>query len=409
MRVLQFPSYISLNGYREFSRNITGFGYMTLDIAVSIAERGIYTELITNGNITNGVKYKSLFILKRTWTDILFNFKWSNFLKAIKVIISDRVKLKKAPHYFLYYISMGYFEKVLKKGNYDLVHIHGLGPSTLPIISVCEKSNIKYLITLHGLNSFSDSIKINDRHRQLEKDFIKLAYKEKIPVTVISSGIKNIILKYLGIANTDNFIVVTNGCNVNENKCFGKDLRLKYDIPADAKIAVCVGNIAEHKNQIQVVRSFSLLPNEIKNKLVILFLGNDMTGGAFDDEIKKSGRRENLIACGNIPKEEVSTYYHCADFNIVASISEGFGLSMIEGFVYGIPTLTFADLDAIPDLYHPKTMFLVKDRSDESLANGIESVFSQAWDNKFIKEYAQQFSLEKMAENYIDVYRKINE
>jgi len=408
MKILQFPSYITINGISSFSRNITGYGYMSIDIAISIASADIETDLITNGNITKGLTYKKINILKRTWWDITSNLRLSDFWNAIKAIVKDKISFKKMPHYMLYHISMGYFKKVLLNNKYDLVHIHGIGPATLPIISTCKKCNVKYLVTLHGLNSFSDSVKVSEKHRQLEKDFLKQAHLQKIPVTVISTGIRNTIMDYLNVAESDTFFVVTNGCNtIIDPKQKHIDIRTTYNIPENKMIGVCVGNIVERKNQVQIVRAFSLLPDNIKNKLIILFLGRDLTNGLFEKEIKKSGQQDNLITCGNIPKEDVAAYYNQADFNIVASISEGFGLSMIEGFSHGLPTITFSDLDAIPDLYHEKAMVLVNERTDEALAQGIEQITSMDWDKQFIQNYAQNFSLELMAENYINVYDKI--
>ena len=60
MKILQFPSYITINNLKNFSRNITGYGYMCIDIAISIASSGVDTDLITYGNITKGFKYKKV-------------------------------------------------------------------------------------------------------------------------------------------------------------------------------------------------------------------------------------------------------------------------------------------------------------------------------------------------------------
>ncbi|MBU1370085.1 MAG: glycosyltransferase family 4 protein [Bacteroidetes bacterium] len=408
MKILQYPSYVNIPAIKEFSGRSTGYGKMIFDIASSIATSGIETDLITNGNITKGHTYKRIRFLRRNWWDILSNIRVSNFLNAVKAVWKDKVSLNKVPHYMLYHISMGYFESVLLENQYDLVHIHGFGPGTLPIISICKKWNLKYLVTLHGLNSFSESVKVSEKHRKLEKDFLKQVHQQKIPVTVISTGIRNTILNYLNVTESDTFFVVPNGCNTKINtKRENINVRKKYNIPENKKIAVCVGNIVEHKNQVQVVRAFTLLPSNVRNNLVILFLGRDVTNGVFEQEILKSGQKENLIACGNIPKEEVHIYYQQSDFNIVASIIEGFGLSMIEGFTQGIPTLTFSNLDAIPDLYHESAMLLVNERSDEALANGIENILKIRWDKKLIQEYAQNYSLEKMSSKYISIYDKI--
>lgn len=408
MKILQFPTYISINGNKQFSRSITGYGYMTIDIATSVSKKHVEVDLITQSNITKGLLHHNVNILRRTWWSIFSNINLNHLWLAFNIILTERIPLKIIPNYFIYYLSMSYFEKVLRSKSYDLVHIHGIGPSVLPIINVCNKYKIKYLVTLHGLNSFSDSINISAKEKQIEKEFIKRAEQDNIPVTIISSGIRNKILNYLNIYDSRNFIVVTNGCNTKyEIESVDNDIRNLYNISKDQLIMLCVGNINSNKNQIQIVHSYNLLPKYVQKRFVVLFLGMDTTKGTFENAIIRSGNNESLICCGSIPKKEMPSYYNQADYTILVSKSEGFGLSIIEGFTSGIPCLTFSDLDAVSDLYHEKAMLLVNERTDEALALGLTEVINRKWDSGFIKEYAQRFSLEQMAEKYINVYKDI--
>jgi glycosyltransferase involved in cell wall biosynthesis len=97
-------------------------------------------------------------------------------------------------------------------------------------------------------------------------------------------------------------------------------------------------------------------------------------------------------------------YYAQSDFVISTSINEAFGLTFIEGFVYGLPAITFPDLDAVPDLYDEKVMILANDRTDSSLKNAILFALEKEWDPTYIKKYAQKFSAEIMVEKYNDLY-----
>ena len=407
MKILQFPAYITINNDNDFNRSITGYGYMTLDIATSIAVSEVEVDLITQSNITKGLVYKQVNILKRTWYNVLSNLKFSHFLSVLKIILKDRISLKRIPNVVMYYISMGYFEKVIKTNNYDLIHIHGIGYYTIPIIETCKKNKVKFLVTLHGLNAFSDSINITEREKEIEKDFLKMAEVDDIPVTVISTGIRHTVLNYLENPNSTNFTVITNGCLIKiEDTTARINIRKKYCIEADVKIILCVGNIGKRKNQIQVVKAFSKLPDSKKKQLAILFLGSDMTNGTFTNSIKKIGLSSHLIACGNIPKNNLSDFYKQADFNIVASISEGFGLSIIEGFVYGLPCLTFNDLDAVSDLFSKRSMITIMERTDEALAKGITQMTNKKWNKQIIQLHSQNFSLEQMAQKYIQSYKK---
>jgi glycosyltransferase involved in cell wall biosynthesis len=408
MKILQFPIYISIIEKKNFSRNITGYGLMALDIATSLAKQGVQVDLLTQGNITNGMYFQKIKILKHTWSNIISNCRLKHLLKAINVIIRSNIPIKLMPHILLYNCSMGYFEKVLSEGNYDLVHIHGIGYSTIPIIDICENNDIKHIVTLHGLFSFSDSIKVTQKEKELEKDFIQSAENEKKPVSVVSTGTRKKILKYLNIRESETFVVILNGTSRGtSNKDFHTNIRLKHNINKQSKILLCVGNLSKRKNQLQIVKAYIALPHSIAKKLVILFLGNYTSDCECRKLINNSGLNSQLILCGNISKKEIFYYYNQSNYNIVASISEGFGLSIIEGFNYGLPCIAFNDIDAIQDLYSDEAMVLVNRRNDSALAEGMEKMLSLKWNKQKIITHGKQYSLDSMANKYINYYNYI--
>ena len=143
-------------------------------------------------------------------------------------------------------------------------------------------------------------------------------------------------------------------------------------------------------------------------KTTLLLVGKDRTGRLLQDQIKKSGQSDKLIICGFVERYDMSSFWKQADLNILTSIKEGFGLSIIEGFVYGVPCITFADLDAVPNLYHKNAMFLVNERKVEHLAQGIQSALLTSWDHEWIKNYSQQFSLQKMADETRKLYSSLH-
>ena len=407
MKILQFPAYITINNDNNFNRSITGYGYMTLEIAISMAQLGVNIDLLTQSNLTKGKKIKKVNILKRTFYDIIFNIKLRYIFWGLKVIIKDRIPLSRMPKILLYNISMGYFEKLIKSKNYDFVHIHGIGYYTSPIIKVCENVGVKYLTTLHGLNSFSESVNISFNEKKIEKEFLRKVYSENLPISVISNGIKQKILNFLEINSLNTIYNIPNGCDLNIKNINSLNIRKKYKLSKDVKIFLSIGNISSRKNQIQIISAFNKLSKLDKDKIVFLFLGNDMTNGEFRKKIDENNLDDKFIICGNIDKNLISAFYDQSDYNIVTSISEGFGLSMIEGFTFSLPTITFADLDAISDIYNNDAMLILKERSDKVLAEGISRMLKIDWQKKKIKQHSTRFTLRKMASNYTNIFKKI--
>jgi glycosyltransferase involved in cell wall biosynthesis len=391
-------------------KNITGYGYMVRDIADYVSRTGVEVDVITTSAITSGRKYNAVTILTRTWMDLLM-FATPYYLgKMSQLIQTYRPSFTRFIKLFFYFLSAGYVEHILRVGNYDIVHIHGIGFANQPYIDCCNKLGQKYVITLHGLNSFSDSVLMENCEKQFEKDFLQDAYNNNIHLSAISTGILNVIKGYLGVqTDIKSFRVVTNGTDVTDRICCTLDIRQRFGIGSDKEIMLCVGNLSIAKNQMQVVRAYALLPEKIKNCLCIMFLGDDRILGELDSQNSVSGLEDNIIFCGNISRDEIGSYYKQSNFTVLASISEGFGLSIIEGFVYGLPNLTYSDLDAIVDLFDEKAMIAITDRSDEALAAGIVQMLSKKWDREYIKQYAKNFSLEHMAQEYVAVYKEIVE
>ena len=400
MKILFISPYITVEGIHGFEKIKTGFGYMVSDIARALSMKGSELDIITASALTGPLSCKGFNILRRKISDILFCFKPSYIFFAVKMLRKYKVSFKRRLQILFYYSSMGYIEKLLKKNRYDIVHIHGIDMTIFGYISLMEKTGVPYIVTSHGLNSFSkDVVKMQNGEKQAERDYLITAKEKNIPTTFISSGMLRTVSDFLGGRIPESFRVIPNACEIPAEKIVPAfDLRKKYNIPKGNKILLSVGNIHHVKNQVQSARAYMLLPQEIKDSLYVLYVGNP-------EQIDEIEALENshLIICGKADREIIYTYYSQSDFTVVSSLKEGFGLSVIEGFACGLPSVMFRDLDAAKDLYDEKAIILA-DRSDEALSRAIAEAVGREWDREYIKGYAKRFSLEKMADNYIEFY-----
>ena len=114
-----------------------------------------------------------------------------------------------------------------------------------------------------------------------------------------------------------------------------------------------------------------------------------------------------LILAGFVPKDIIHNYYYSADATILVSLQEGFGLSIIEGFVYGKPNVTYADLSSLPDVYDKGAMIVVAERNPKMLAKAMIEASQRVWDNEMIAEYSNRFSLEEMSNRYLNILNTI--
>lgn len=201
------------------------------------------------------------------------------------------------------------------------------------------------------------------------------------------------------------FSVILNGCDTT-SRLPDYSVREQLGISSTDFVFVFVGNINPNKNQKQVVRAFKLLPPDIKNKTRVIFAGGGDVGD-LKDYVVQQDLGDHIKVVGAVPKERIHNYYIASDATILTSLSEGFGLSIVEGYVYGKPTVTFKDLGAFTDICNERTSMGVTDRTDEALARGILDCMNQEWDAEYIKDFSHQFSYNSMCANYLNLFHRI--
>lgn len=404
LKVLFVTPYITSKKHPALLRNQTGFGYMVHDIAEYVAKLDD-VDLFAAMTFTPCFELDGFKVLGNSWLKVIRNFSLRSFVDGLKFIRKYKQPLVSQLRTLYVFAAIGQIGKIAK--DYDLVHIHGCSALTDATIRACKRKGVPCIVTLHGLNSFEDVVKLHPSLMRYERDFLVQAAKKNIPVTFISTGNKNTAEEYVNSVwegVIDCYSVVCNGCDVSKHLS-EPDVRKVYGIKSEDFVFVFVGNISKNKNQYQVARAWNLLPEAEKRRCKILFVGNYKEDDEVVTFIRKENLQDSLILCGIQPKEKVHSFYQAADATILASITEGFGLSIIEGFVYGKPNVTFADLPAVPDLFDENAMVLSKDRTDEGLADAMQNMMKSSFDSDTIIDYVQKFSFTRMAERYKEIYK----
>ena len=433
MKVMIIAPYIYDDNMIEFTKNKTGFGLMVQNIVSSVAE--LENVVLLTRVITKGKNEKKFKILSHTWGQFFSNAKLKDWLIGIKAFFANGVTVKDKARHVFYEVDGGYVRKQIQKEKPDIVHIHGIGTITESYIRICEEMKVRYTVTLHGLIGLNDSVSAPAYEKQIERDFLIKAEKNNIPVSVISSGMKaRIEEKYLG-TKANNITVITNGTkksNENDTKFIREEgtltqekfqeyysdclkqndlypklndtyAYLQYSKKNGKKILFFVGNITKNKNQMQAVE---ILKNTkvFKNTLLVLW-GREVDNGEVRRKIVEYQLHKNVILGGF--NDQMDIFWKFCDINLFLSLNDGFGLPIVEGYMHGVPCVTFEDLDATQDLYYPEAMLKVKDRSIESVANALRTSLDKNWNHEEIAEIGNMFSIDSMSEKYVNWYRTL--
>ena len=173
------------------------------------------------------------------------------------------------------------------------------------------------------------------------------------------------------------------------------------------KILLCAGTIGARKNQIQLLRVFQQ-DACLREKVYVIFCGKMAVRSTYNitDEIEKLNLTDCMLYAGVLQNEEMKRYYSIADALIMPSYAEGLSISALEAIAYGLPVIMYADSECADDLNDPKVVCLAGSHSDASMAEAIHEWYKKQWDSEYIKNYAKRFTMEKMAENYLEFYKK---
>lgn len=433
MKVMIIAPYIYDDNIIEFTKNKTGFGIMVQNIVSSVAE--LENVVLLTRVITKGKNEKNFKILSHTWGQFFSNAKLKDWLIGIKAFFANGVTVKDKARHVFYEVDGGYVRKQIQKEKPDIVHIHGIGTITESYIRICEEMKVKYTVTLHGLIGLNDSVSAPAYEKQIERDFLIKAEKNNIPISVISSGMKaRIEEKYLG-KKANNITVITNGTkksDENDTKFIREEgtltqekfqeyysdclkqndlypklsdtyAYLQYSKKNGKKILFFVGNITKNKNQMQAVE---ILKNtKVFENILLVLWGREVDNGEVRKKIAEYQLHKNVILGGF--NDRMDIFWKFCDVNLFLSLNDGFGLPIVEGYMHGVPCVTFEDLDATQDLYYPEAMLKVKDRSNESVTDTLKIALDKNWKYEEIIEIGNMFSIDIMSEKYVNWYKEV--
>lgn len=379
--------------FPETRKNVSGFGHMIRALSDMLTQNGDHVDVITQSNMTKGRSIGKASLLKKTWISLIVHFNPFYLVKMFSVIIHNpQLGFGTALRTVLYYLTGGLCEYYIRKNQYDVVHVNGIGNSAIPLLYACARTGVPVVVTLHGLYSFSEYTKADDYSKRIEREFCRLCCENNaIMCTVVSSGVKKRMIEFADCENADNIAVILNPIILNGIECRSEKLSDdKYNI-------VCIGNISAIKNQKMLVDAFPQISRDIIPNARIYFLGakeaslKEYAGSISDD----------LIFTGSISRERVHAFLESADLNVLASVDEGFGLSIVEGYFHGVPAVIPKGIDAYSDIFADNVAISVDEYTNESFAKAIERAYQKKWDKSEIRSFSERFSQDNCADRYL--------
>lgn len=177
-----------------------------------------------------------------------------------------------------------------------------------------------------------------------------------------------------------------------------------------AKYLLFVGTFEPRKNLSGVIHAYSMLPNALRGKYLLVHIGPEgwrskSTEKAFN-AMKRSGQAHRI---GYVPSEDMPYLYAGAHAFVFPSIYEGFGLPLLEAMASGIPVLA-SNRSSMPEVVGDAG--LLTDPEDmDGLANALSKLLSdndlRSYLAKKGETRANFFSWKKSVDKTVNIYRKV--
>jgi glycosyltransferase involved in cell wall biosynthesis len=201
-------------------------------------------------------------------------------------------------------------------------------------------------------------------------------------------------------------VVVQNGCDWDESR--GSDDVVEPEISQFCEAKFVIGLVARftrRKHIERLVRGFKLFLD--RGDGVLLLVGDGEEMGAIRRLITTHCLTDKVRLIGLRPQPR--KYYEMMDVCVFPAEGEGFGLVALEAYHTGKPVIIFSDGGGLLEIIRPFEPTDIVD-SEECLANRLWEYYVRR-DHIHEgaarrREYAQQFSVERMAEAYEELYRK---
>ena len=185
------------------------------------------------------------------------------------------------------------------------------------------------------------------------------------------------------------------------------DFLEKYDI--DGLYFLFVSTLEPRKNLTRLLQAYDSLPLSIKGKMKLVIVGGKGWGEVnLLDTITQLDLIECVKVLGRVDDTVLATLYTNAQFLVMPSLYEGFGLPLVEAMSYGTPVLT-ANNSSMPEVTGNAGL-LVDALDVESIADGLQEMIT----NNELRERlaknaklnASRYSWDNSAQKLIKVFEK---
>lgn len=288
------------------------------------------------------------------------------------------------------------FLKLLNKDNNDLVHF--------TYFSYPIEYKKKFISTIHDLTpllyktgkaSTKNPLIYNIKHLVLSH-VLKTQLKNSKAIVTPTKSVRMELINVYGQKYAKKIISIYEGVS-EEMKKISENKQLKNKFK---DFLICVNNFYPHKNTEKLIKAFKNVKTSIK---LVLIGPDDFFAKRVEAVIKELNLEKRIVFFKNAKLDDLIFFYKNAKAIINPSVSEGFGLSLIEAAYFGCPIIA-SDIPVFNEVlgdafikFDPKNIDDIEAKIQYFIAN------KPKFDYKSINA---KYSFTKMANETLMLYKR---
>lgn len=273
------------------------------------------------------------------------------------------------------------YARIIRKGKYEVVHTnHSFSQIFGGFATLLVSGKVRFFMTEHSLDS------VRRRHAWF-RPVDRFCYKRYNRVFAVSDCVKQRLISWLGNEFSGRIDVISNG--VDSDSLMQARPANRSDLGCrDGDILICsISRLVPSKDLPTLLRAVSLLPAHYRAVIV----GDGTEQETLQNLASELGVNSRVVFTGR--RTDIGSILKASDIYVSSSLSEGFGLTIIEASICGLPIVA-SDIPAFRELLTQRQLFSPGDA--QTLAERI-------MEKNMLpvhKDFKEKYSLLQMAANY---------
>lgn len=182
------------------------------------------------------------------------------------------------------------------------------------------------------------------------------------------------------------------------------EARRRLEILPDARVLLSIGHLIERKGHHIAIEALVSMPPDHH----LYVIGSGPQQNQLQTLITRLGLTERVHLTGIIPNTELKWWYSAADALVLCSSREGWANVLLESMACGTPVVA-TNIWGTPEVVSTSDSGrLMRERTPQSLAESVASLFSDYPDRASARNHAENFSWNATTESQLALFREVS-